>query len=202
MNNKIDWKLQGSYFEACNCETACPCIWLQDPSEGNCKLLVAWHIKSGFFGELSLDDLNVVLACFAPENMIKGNWQAALYVDDRATEQQFTAIIEIFGGKQGGHLEVLMSFVSEILGVQKVKIDYREEADKRFLTIPGIAQAEIKAIEGIAGGTPSITNPPLCVVSSHPSTVAKSITYHYQDYDKEWQFSDRNGFYSPFIYQP
>ncbi len=202
MNNKIDWKLQGSYFETCNCETACPCIWLQDPSEGNCKLLVAWHIKSGFFGELSLDDLNVVLACFAPENMIKGNWQAALYVDDRATEQQFTAIIEIFGGKQGGHLEVLMSFVSEILGVQKVKIDYREEADKRFLTIPGIAQAEIKAIEGIAGGNPTISNPPLCVVSSHPSTVAKSITYHYQDYDKEWQFSDRNGFYSPFIYQP
>ncbi|MEK6736727.1 MAG: DUF1326 domain-containing protein, partial [Pseudomonadota bacterium] len=41
MNTTNHWSLQGSYFEACNCETACPCVWLQPPSEGNCKLLVA-----------------------------------------------------------------------------------------------------------------------------------------------------------------
>jgi len=201
MTEKTNWKLEGSYFETCNCETACPCVWLQDPSEGDCKLLVAWHIESGLFAKQALDNLNVALACYAPGNMKDGNWQAALYIDDQADDAQFDAITQIFSGQQGGHLAILMSFVSNVLGIQKVKIDYKEDGKKRFMSIPGIAQAEITAIQGITGATASIKNPPLCVVSSHPAIVAKSNQYQYQDFDKNWQFSDRNGYYSPFIYQ-
>ena len=202
MTEQISWKLQGSYFETCNCETACPCVWLQAPSEGDCKLLVAWHIESGHFGNQTLENLNVALACYAPGDMKEGNWQAALYIDDRADDAQVDAITQIFSGQQGGHLAILMSFVSDVLGIQKVKIDYKEEGNKRFMSIPGIAQAEIESIKGITGAESTISNPPLCVVSSHPSTVAKSNQYQYQDYDKNWQFSDRNGYYSPFTYQP
>ncbi len=202
MTETINWELQGSYFETCNCEVACPCVWLQPPSEGNCKLLVAWHIEKGHFEKQSLDNLNIALACYAPGNMKDGNWQAALYVDERADDLQFDAITQIFSGQQGGHLAILMSFVSEVLGIQKVKIDYQEYGKKRFMSIPGIAQAEIEGIEGITGALSSISNPPLCVVTSHPSTVAKSSQYQYRDFDKDWQFSDRNGYYSPFTYQP
>ncbi len=202
MSEKTDWNLQGGYFETCNCETSCPCIWLQPPSEGNCKLLVAWHIDSGHLNGESLNGLNVALACYSPDHMKDGNWQAALYVDERASDAQFDAITQIFAGKQGGHPAILMSFVTEVLGVKKVKIDYRENGNKRELTIPDIAQAEIESIQGIGGGDSTVNNPPLCVVPSHPAVVAKSNRYQYQDYDKHWQFTERNGFYSPFIYQP
>lgn len=202
MTEKTDWKLQGSYFETCNCATACPCIWLQDPSEGDCKLLVAWHIETGRFADQALDNLNVALACYAPSNMKEGNWQAALYIDEQAVDAQVDAITQIFSGQQGGHLAILMSFVGEVLGIKKVKIDYQEEGKKRRMSIPGIAQAEIESIQGITGGEPTISNPPLCVVSSHPAVVAKSNQYIYQDFDKDWQFSDRNGYYSAFTYQP
>lgn len=202
MTEQINWKLQGSYFETCNCETACPCIWLQAPSEGDCKLLVAWHIEKGHFQELALDNLNVALACYAPGNMKEGNWQAALYIDEHADDAQVDAITQIFSGQQGGHLAILMSFVSEVLGIQKVKINYKEDGNTRFMSIPDIAQAEVEGIQGITGAESTISNPPLCVVSSHPSTVAKSKQYSYQDYDKQWQFSDRNSYYSAFTYQP
>lgn len=202
MTEKINWKLQGSYFETCNCETACPCVWLQSPTEGDCKLLVAWHIEHGNFAKQTLDNLNVALACYAPGDMKEGNWQAALYVDERADDAQLDAITQIFSGQQDGHLAILMSFVSEVLGIKKVKIDYKEDGNKRFMSIPGIAQAEIESIQGITGHESSISNPPLCVVSSHPSIVAKSSQYQYQDFDKNWQFTDRNGYYSPFTYQP
>ncbi|MCO6427409.1 DUF1326 domain-containing protein [Nitrosomonas communis] len=202
MNKTTNWRLQGSYFETCNCVTSCPCIWLQPPSEGNCKLLVAWHIESGHLDGLPLDGLNVALACYSPGTMIKGNWQAALYVDEQADDAQFDAITQIFSGQQGGHPAILMSFVSEVLGATKIEIDYREEGNKRQLIIPGIAQAEIEGIQGIKGGEATINNPPLCVVTSHPAVVARSINYQYQDYDKSWQFTERNGFYSPFSYQP
>ncbi|TXL23193.1 hypothetical protein BMR03_03585 [Methylococcaceae bacterium HT2] len=202
MSEAKKWKLQGSYFETCNCETACPCVWLQAPTEGDCKLLVAWHIESGYLENQTLNNLNVALACYAPDNMKEGNWQAALYIDEQADDVQFEAITQIFSGQQGGHLAILMGFVSDVLGIKKVKIDYQEDGNKRFMSIPGIAQAEIEGIQGITGAESSISNPPLCVVSSHPSTVAKSRQYQYQDFDKNWQFSDRNGYYSDFIYQP
>lgn len=202
MTETTNWQLQGSYFETCNCETACPCVWLQEPSEGDCKLLVAWHIASGFLGSQRLDNLNVALACYAPGHMKDGNWQAALYIDERADDAQVDAITQIFSGQQGGHLAILMSFVGEVLGVQKVKIKYFEEGDRRSLSIPGIAQAEIESIAGITGGQSTISNPPLCVVSSHPSVVAKSKHYEYTDFDKDWSFSERNGYYSAFNYQP
>lgn len=202
MSETKKWQLQGSYFETCNCATACPCVWLQAPTEGDCKLLVAWHIENGYLENQTLDNLNVALACYAPGNMQEGNWQAALYIDEQADDAQFDAITQIFSGQQGGHLAILMSFVSDVLGIKKVKIDYHEDGNKRLMSIPGIAQAEIEAIQGITGAESSISNPPLCVVSSHPSTVAKSKQYQYQDYDKNWQFSDRNGYFSPFIYHP
>ncbi len=202
MTQNPDWRLQGSYFETCNCVTACPCVWLQPPSEGNCKLLVAWHIDHGFLGRVNIDNLNVALACYAPGHMKDGGWQASLYIDERADTGQSDAITRIFSGQQGGHPAILMSFVSEVTGIRKVKIDYQEEGNRRRLSIPGVAQAEIEAIQGITGETATINNPPLCVVSSHPSTVAKSLQYRYQDYDKQWEFNDRNGYYSPFNYQP
>ncbi len=201
MSEKIDWKLQGNYFETCNCETACPCVWLQPPTEGDCKLLVAWHIERGQFAEQALDNLNVAMACYAPDNMKEGGWQAALYIDERADDAQVDAITQIFSGQQGGHLAILISFVGEVLGINKVKIDYKVEGDKRSMSIPGIAQAEVESIQGITGALSTISNPPLCVVSSHPTVVAKSKQYQYQDFDKDWQFSDRNGYYSAFTYQ-
>ena len=95
-----------------------------------------------------------------------------------------------------------MSFVTEVLGMKKVKIDYQEQDGQRRLTIPDIAQAEIESIEGITGGQATINNPPLCVVTSHPTVVARSKNYRYKDYDKDWTFSDRNGYFSAFVYQP
>jgi hypothetical protein len=164
--------------------------------------LATWHIEQGHLGDQSLDDLNVALACYSPGHMTEGNWQAALYVDERADDSQFDTIVQIFSGQQGGHPAILMSFVAEVLGIKKVQIDYREQGNSRQLTIPGIAQAEIESIQGITGGQATINNPPLCVVTSHPSVVAKSKNYQYQDYDKNWAFSERNGYFSAFIYQP
>jgi hypothetical protein len=202
MTDTINWQLTGSYFETCNCETACPCVWLNSPTEGDCKLLVAWHIENGHLDELSLDGLNVALACYSPGDMKEGNWQAALYIDERADDHQLAAITEIFSGQLGGHPSILMSFVSEVLGIKKVRIDYQEQGGTRSLIIPEIAQAEIESIEGISGGLAKIENPPLCVVPSHPAVVARSKQFQYHDYEHDWQFTERNGYYSPFVYHP
>ena len=40
-NNGFNWKLEGDYFEGCNCKSICPCIFKLDSTEGECKVVVA-----------------------------------------------------------------------------------------------------------------------------------------------------------------
>lgn len=202
MNANPSWRLQGDYFEACNCETACPCIWFQPPSEGECKLLVAWHIEQGYSDAVKLDGLNVVLACHARGHMKQGGWRAALYLDQQANDEQAAALAHIFSGQAGGHPALLAGFVGEMLGVRRTPMVYQAEANRRSLLMAGTAEARIQAIDGIGGGQSTIANPPLCVVPSHPAVVATSEVYRYRDHGYDWEFSGRNGFFSPFVYHP
>ena len=89
-NNGTTWRLEGDYFEGCNCKSICPCLFKLDPTEGECKVVVAWHIESGYFGgDISLNNLNVVFAIYTPGNMFTGpKWKLALYVDDKASDRK------------------------------------------------------------------------------------------------------------------
>lgn len=111
MADKTAWKLKGTYFEACNCETACPCIMMSPPTTGECTVLVAWHIDHGNFGSTNLDGLNIVLAAHSPGPMLQVKWNAAVYLDESATPEQQEVLTQIFGGQAGGIPAVLCSFV-------------------------------------------------------------------------------------------
>jgi len=54
----VSWKIEGDYFEACNCRSICPCIFMGDPDNGDCQLTIAWHIQKGQYGQTRLDGLN------------------------------------------------------------------------------------------------------------------------------------------------
>lgn len=84
----MTWTVNGTYLEACNCEAACPCVFFSPPTEGNCTVLLGWHIDSGKQGDTVLDGLNVAMLVHSPGHMKDGNWQVALYLDDRADAAQ------------------------------------------------------------------------------------------------------------------
>jgi hypothetical protein len=45
-----------------------------------------WHIKKGNFGNIGLDDLNVVAFFHAPGSMLTGpKWKVAMYIDQRVS---------------------------------------------------------------------------------------------------------------------
>jgi hypothetical protein len=197
----MGWQLKGTYFETCNCNVACPCVFLSPPSEGECRVLVAWHVDQGQDGDIDLADLNVAMAIHSPGHMLQTKWRAALYLDQRANDQQRQALTRIFAGQAGGHPEALASFVGDVLGVASVRIDYQATGRKRSLSIPDIVSAEIEAIEGQGGGDVTISGHPLCVAPGEPAVVARSKRLDYTDHHMTWSISDRNGFYSPFAYQ-
>lgn len=200
-NMSEKWSLSGTYFETCNCDLACPCVFLSPPTQGDCKVVVGWHVDKGMHGDVALDGLNVALAVHSPGNMIASKWKAAVYLDNRASEAQKNGLLQIFTGQAGGHPAVLVSFVGEVLGVKDVAIDYRAEGKRRSLNIAGTIEAEIEAISGAGGSDVSISGHPLCIAPGYPATVAKSKRLSYRDYGLQWEISEKNGFFSPFAYQ-
>ncbi|MEM7020998.1 MAG: DUF1326 domain-containing protein [Pseudomonadota bacterium] len=95
----MSWQLKGTYFESCNCEAACPCVFLSPPTEEECTVLVAWHIDQGTDGDTSLDGLDVAMAIHAPGHMMHAKWRAALYLDERAEDAQQQALTRSFAGQ-------------------------------------------------------------------------------------------------------
>jgi hypothetical protein len=150
---------------------------------------------------VTLDGLNVAMAAFSPGHMMQVKWQAALYMDEKASDAQKNALTQIFGGQAGGEPAGMAPLIGQVLGVSSKKMEYKANGRKRSLEIAGVSTAEIEAIEGQGGAEVTITNQPFCVAPGFPSVEAKSNQVSYHDHGMDWEISGKNGFYSPFAYQ-
>jgi hypothetical protein len=219
-----DWKIEGDYFDGCNCKSICPCVFALDPTEGDCKGLAAWHIEKGHFtngtkndrnstninnedannNSINLANLNVVVSVHASGHMLTGpKWKIALYLDEKANIDQKDALIRIFTGQVGGDFFVeMLSRTGELLGIRSVHIEFNIEGKKRRkIKIPAIAEMEI---EGLAGSDPNIeskvVNPAFSNTPGIDPIIARATRHTYKDHGLEWDNSGRNAFYSKFTY--
>ena len=198
----MSWTVEGTYVEACNCEVACPCIFLSPPTEGECKVLVGWHIDKGRHGDTVLDGLNAALIAFAPGHMMKGQWKVALYLDKRGDDRQQAALQGIFSGADGGHLANLGPLIGQVLGARPAEITFDKGANARFrFDVEGAASTEFEPIQGQGGGTTEIRGHPLAVSPGYPVTVSRSSGLKIDDYGITCDIAGRNGFFAPFAYQ-
>jgi hypothetical protein len=195
------WKLTGTYCESCNCDAACPCVFLSDPTESDCTVLIGWHIDKGNYGNVDLGNLNVAFAVHSPGNMAKVKWRAALYFDRTASEKQKDALTQIFTGQAGGHPGRLVSHVGDVLGIKQVPIEFKADGKRRSLKISDVAEMEIAAIEGQGGADVTIEGHPLCISPGYKAVVSRSSKLKYQDHGLQMEVSGKTGFFSPFSYQ-
>jgi hypothetical protein len=196
----MSWKLEGQYFESCNCEAACPCVFLSPPTDGECTALVGWHVDKGEFDGTALDGLNVALAVYSPGHMAKAPWQVALYLDDRASEPQSNALAAVFSGQAGGHPARLASHIGEVLGAGPAAITFESEGTNRSMTIAGVLDVSINAAVGQGDSDITVDNHPLAIAPGFPAVVARSEKLTYDDNGMQWSLAEKNGFYSPFNY--
>lgn len=204
MDPKASWEVEGDYFEGCNCNTSCRCVYLDMPDEGHCDATVAWHIEKGHHGSTTLDGLNVLAFFHSPGHMVKGpKWSAAVYLDARAKPDQAEALGKIFSGQAGGHPGNLAAFIGEVKGVRSVPITFEAQRKRRSVRIPEIIDLEIDALEG---GDPKqdvlLSNPPLSVAPGFDTVVSRSRKNTYRDHGFDLNNSGKNGFYSRFRYKP
>jgi hypothetical protein len=197
------WKLEGDYFEGCNCDIVCPCSFFQDPDEGSCYVTCAWHIQKGAYDDNTpLDNLNVVAMFNSPGNMVSGpKWKAALYIDERATQEQKDAITKIYTGQAGGFFAAAANLIGEILGIKSVPIEFAIDGKRRSVRLKDTLELHVEAIEGGDRNRESVLlNVPFSAVPGSDLTIARSRKYNYNDLGMEWNNSGNNGFYCRFKY--
>ena len=99
------WKISGDYFEACSCDSVCPCPTsglAARPTQGYCDAGLVLHVERGSYGPATLDGLSFAVLLHTPGPMIAGNWTVGLIVDDKATPEQREALTAIGSGQGGG----------------------------------------------------------------------------------------------------
>lgn len=196
------WRLVGDYFENCNCDIVCPCLvstkaMAARPTQGFCDVIMVFHIDKGHYGDVAVDGLNVALAAHTPGPMSEGDWTLAVYVDERANDEQTAALGAIFGGAEGGPMAAFAPFVGKSLGVKKVAINYAIDGKSRSVEIPGVLTM---AVDPLASMHPSgeiwgMTGHPVA-----PEKIAFAVGREgnrFTDHGMNWNNSGRNGHYAP-----
>ena len=89
------WAMEADYLQACNCDYGCPCEFEAPPTMGYCEGLGAWRINRGNYGDASLDGLGLGFGLHSQGPLHEGNMTLALFVDERANEQQRDALVNI-----------------------------------------------------------------------------------------------------------
>jgi hypothetical protein len=94
------WEIQADEFVTCNCDYGCPCQFNALPTNGDCQAVAGFTIKTGKFGDVSLDGLRAVGIMRWPGAIHEGNGEALIIVDERATEEQRGALMTILTGQE------------------------------------------------------------------------------------------------------
>jgi hypothetical protein len=119
------YTLEGTLIEACSCNVLCPCWIGEDPDLGECFAIVAYHIDTGQVTGLEVSGRSVVLITHIPGNVLAGDWEVVVLVDDQADATQRDALVKVFSGQLGGPLADFAQLIGTVKGVESVPISHR-----------------------------------------------------------------------------
>lgn len=147
----IPWTLKGELILNCNCTVFCPCVvslGLHPPTEGHCQTWGGVRIDSGQYGDVDLSGLNIGLMIEIPGMMSRGNWKVGLFIDERASDAAYNALIDIFSGKAKGTTGLFKVLVGEIIGVERQPVSYETDGKTRHITVGRKIAGVVYPVEG------------------------------------------------------
>ena len=151
----VKWTMEADYLQACNCDYGCPCEFEAPPTQGNCQGIGAWHIISGSYGDVSLDGLGLGFALHSPAALHLGNMTLALFVDEKANEQQRDALIQIASGQAGGNpFEIIASLITNLLGPHFVSFQFNLQGKNSSVKMGDAVSMSFEPIKNPVTGEP------------------------------------------------
>ena len=148
------WHIKADYVEVCNCDYGCPCNFNGFPTYGFCRALVLFSIREGNYGDTKLDGVDVIVAESWPKAIHEGNGTIQLYISKYATEDQRSAVINIFSGKAKGEgpFAVFAPTFKYVLEPQYVDINKIINGKKSSFSVPGVMDVQVESFKNPVTG--------------------------------------------------
>jgi hypothetical protein len=198
----MPYHLEGRLLEVCDCRVLCPCWIGEDPDNGTCDSMQAWHIDNGSIDETDVAGRTIAMVCHIPGNVLKGGFRVALYVDDGATDAQQQALLDVYSGKRGGPAAELAKLVGEVVSVQRVPITFTVQEGRGTLKIADVALAELEPYRGPSGAVTTLTDTIFSTVPGAPVFVGKATRYQSKNptLGHNLDMTDHNALQSTFVF--
>jgi hypothetical protein len=201
----LSWQISGEYFEACSCDSVCPCPTsglAARPTKGSCDVGLIFHVERGRYGSTTLDGLNFAVLAHTPGPMIQGNWTVGLVLDERASAQQREALTTIASGQGGGPMAALGPLIGTFAGTEAKPIRIESSGMRRSVSIPGMLDLAVDGIPGANQGEPIYFDN-----VGHPAAsrlaLAKASRSHLHGFGINWDDTSgrNNGHFAPFSWK-
>jgi hypothetical protein len=127
-----DFKIEGDYIEARTCDVwTGPCFANSEMNLRGNYAVAGWIVRKGSWGGTSLEGLKIVAVIQAEGTLhtsAEGKVKAAVYIDEKATAEQGTALLSMARALAPGHLK-------DIVDVQWKSISYARKDLDAALTV-------------------------------------------------------------------
>ena len=188
------WSLKGELALSCSCTVFCPCVLSlgeHPPTESRCQTWAGIRIDDGHFETTDLSGIKVGLMMDLPGIMSRGNWTAALFVDDHASAYAVKGLTRIFTGRVGGTTHLLSILVGQFLGVRQVPITYETQGDTRIVRIDDYVDGAITPVRGKEAGQNVIIRNSQYWIGSDV-IVARADKSRFRGFGRNWNLAGRS----------
>jgi hypothetical protein len=138
---------------------------------------MAYHFDKGNINGVYVSGLTLGFVVHIPGNILKGNWRVAVYVDEKATEDQEETLLNVFTGKLGGPVADLAQLVGEVVSVERAPITYQVEGVKGTLKIGQVSEAEMEPYKGPTGEVTTLNESIFTTIPGSPAYVGKASSF-------------------------
>lgn len=173
----MGYKLEGQILEVCECNVLCPCWIGEDPDNGTCDGMLAYHIEKGQIEGTDVSGLTFCLVGHIPGNVLKGNWRMAVFVDDRASAAQEAALLNAWMGKLGGPLADMAKLLGEVVAVERAPITFQSHEGEGRFRVGAVAEAEITPYRSPAGNVTTLNESVFSTIPGSPAYVSRATKF-------------------------
>ena len=206
MNNIPNWWMKGDWFDVCSCNIPCPCGFAQAPTNNHCEGVMAYHVREGSYGDIKLNDLNVIAVttfdgnAWAKESPVS----IGILMDERASEEQREVLQKVFSGQAGGWMGEFATLIGEVRGLEFVPIEFKIDGDlaRWQVEIPGKVKTISEALAGPTtppGKRVQVHNAPGSEVGPGQTvTLGKAVENEVNAFGLKWNWAGKASKHTPF----
>jgi hypothetical protein len=196
------YHLEGRLLEVCDCRVLCPCWIGEDPDNGTCDSVLAYHFDAGTIDGVDVTGRTIAMVSHIPGNVLNGNFRVALYLDEGTSDPQQEALLNVYGGKLGGPVAELAKLIGEVVSVERAPIRFDVNEGRGTLAIGQVSRAELEPYKGPDGATTTLSNTIFSTVPGAPVYVGKATRYssHHAELGHNIELAGHNALQSTFVF--